>query len=67
MLAVKNGLREETFTINEEKFYSKQVNIVSFMGYPILKEGIAPYAKHVEKVKNAETITNNNKSNHLSG
>ena len=59
MLAVKSGLREKNFTINEKKSNSKPVDSVSFLGYSISKEGIAPDPKHVEKIKNAKAPTNN--------
>ena len=59
MLAVKRRLREKNFTINEKKSNSKPVDSVSFMGYSISKEGIAPDSKHVEKIKNAKAPTNN--------
>ena len=49
LLAVKNQLREKNFTINEKKPNSKPVDSVSFLGYSISKEGIAPDPKHVEK------------------
>ena len=59
MLAVKSRLREKNFTINEKKSNSKPVDSVSFLGYSISKEGIAPDPKHVEKIKNAKARTNN--------
>ena len=59
MLAVKSRLREKHFTINEKKSNSKPVDSVSFLGYSISKEGIAPDPKHVEKIKNARAPTNN--------
>ena len=55
MLAVK---REKNYTINEKKSNSKPVDSVSFLGYSISKDGIAPDPKHV-KVKNAKASTNN--------
>ena len=51
MLAVKSRLREKNFTINEKKSNSKPVSSVSFLGYSVSKEGIAPDPKHVEKIK----------------
>ena len=53
MLAVKSRLREKIFTINEKKSNSKPVSSVSFLGYTVSKEGIAPNPKHVAKIKNA--------------
>ena len=47
------------FTINEKKSNSKQVDSVSFLGYSISNEGIAPDTKHVEKIKNVKAPTNN--------
>ena len=58
-LAVKSRLREKNFTINEKKSNSKPVDSISFLGYSISKEGIAPDPKHVEKIKNAKAPTNN--------
>ena len=58
MLAVKSRLREKKFTINEEKSNSKLVSSVSFLGYSVSKEGIAPDPKHVEKIKNAKPPSN---------
>ena len=58
MLAVKSRLREKNFTITEKKSNSKPVDSVSFLGYSISKEGIAPDPKHV-KIKNAKAPTNN--------
>ena len=54
MLAVKSRLHEKNFTINEKKSNSKPVSSVSFLGYSVSKEGIAPDPKHVEKIKNAK-------------
>ena len=59
MREVKSRLREKKFTINEKKSNSKPVDSVSFLGYSISKEGIAPDPKHVEKIKNAKAPTNN--------
>ena len=59
MPAVKTRLREKNFTINEKKSNSKPVDSVSFLGYYISKEGIAPDPKHVEKIKSAKATTNN--------
>ena len=59
MLAVKSRLREKSFTINEKKSNSKPVDSVSFLGYSISKDGIAPDPKHVEKIKSAKAPTNN--------
>ena len=58
MLAVKSRLREKKFTINEKKSNSKPVSSVSFLGYYVLKEGIAPDPKHVEKIKNTQPPSN---------
>ena len=58
MLAVKSRLREKIFTINEKKSNSKPVSSVSFLGYSVSKEGIAPDPKHVEKIKNAKPPSN---------
>ena len=49
MVAVKSRLREKNFTINEKRSNSKPVDSVSFLGYSISKEGIAPDPKLVEK------------------
>ena len=49
----------KNFTINEKKSNSKAVDSVSFLRYSISKEGIAPFPKHVEKIKNANAPTNN--------
>ena len=59
MLAVKSRLRGKNITINEKKSNSKPVDSVSFLGYSISKEGIAPHPKNVEKTKNAKAPTNN--------
>ena len=59
MHAVKSRLRGKKFTINEKTSNSKPVDSVSFLGYSISKEGIAPDPKHVEKIKNAKAPTNN--------
>ena len=64
MLAVKSRLREKNFTINEKKSNSKPVDSVSFLGYSISKEGIAPDPKHLEKIKMQKhqlTINNSNR------
>ena len=58
MLAVKSRLREKNFIINEKKSISKPVSSVSFLGYSVSKEGIAPDPKHVEKIKNAKPPSN---------
>ena len=42
-----------------KKSNSKPVDSVSFLGFSISKEGIAPDPKHVEKIKNAKAQTNN--------
>ena len=55
MLAVKSRLREKNFTTNQKKSNSKPVDSLSFLGYSISKEGIAPDPKHVEKIKNAKS------------
>ena len=54
------GLLEKNFTINEKTSNSKLFDGVSFLGYSISKEGIAPDLKHVGKIKNAKSPTNNN-------
>ena len=59
MLAVTSWLREKIFTINEKKSNSKPVDSLSFLGYSISKEGIAPDPKHLEKIKIAKVPTNN--------
>ena len=59
MLAVRSRLREINFTINEKKSNSKPVDSVSFLGYSISNEGIAPDPKQVEKIKNAKAPINN--------
>ena len=46
------------FTINEKKSNSKPVSSVSFLGYSVSKEGIAPDPKHVEKIKKAKPPSN---------
>ena len=58
MLAVKSRLREKNFTINEKKSNSKPVSRVSFLGYSVSKEGIAPDPKHFQKIKNAKPQSN---------
>ena len=58
ILAVKSRLREKNFTIHEKKSNSKPVSSVSFLGYSVSKEGIAPDPKHVEKIKNAKSPSN---------
>ena len=60
MIAVKSRLRKKNFTNNEKKSNSKPVDSVSFLGYSISKERIAPDPKHVEKIKNAKAPSNNN-------
>ena len=67
MLAVKSWLREKNFTINEKKSNSKPVDSVSFLGYSISKEGIAPDHKHVEKRKMQKHQLSINNSNRLLG
>ena len=59
MLAVKSRLREKNFAFNEKKSNSKPVGSVSFLGYSISKEEIAPDPTHVEQIKNAKAPTNN--------
>ena len=58
MLAVKSRLCEKNFTINEKKSNSKPDSSVSFLGYSVSKEGIAPNPKLVEKIKNAKPPSN---------
>ena len=58
LLAAKSRLREKNFTINGKKSNSKPVSSVSFLGYSVSKEGIAPDPKHVEKTKNAKPPSN---------
>ena len=58
MLAVKSRLREKIFTINEKKFNSKPVSSVSFLGYSVSNERIAPDPEHVEKIKNPKPPSN---------
>ena len=58
MLEVKSRLREKIFTINEKKFNSKPVSGVSFLGYSVSNEGIAPNPKHVEKIENPKPPSN---------
>ena len=48
MLAAKCWLREKIFTINEKKSNSKPVSSVSFLGYSVSKEGIAPDPKNAK-------------------
>ena len=67
MLAVKSRLRENNFNINEKKSKLKPVDSVSFLGYSILKEGIAPDPKHVKKIKIAKAPTNNRQLQSLVG
>ena len=49
---------KKKFTINEKKSNSKPVSSVSFLGYSVSKDGIAPDPKHVEKIKNAKPPSN---------
>ena len=58
MLAIKSRLRDQNFTIDEKKSNSKPVSGVSFLGYCVSKEGIAPDPKLVEKIKNAKPPSN---------
>ena len=67
MLAVKSQLREKNFTINGKKSNSKPVDRVSFLGFSISNEGIAPDPKNVEKVKNARAPTNNKQLESFAG
>ena len=46
------------FTINEKKSNSKPFSCVSFLGYCVFKEGIAPNPKHLEKVKSTKPQSN---------
>ena len=50
-----------------KKSNSKPVDGVSFLGYPISKEGIAPDPKYVEKLKNAKAPTNNKQLKSFAG
>ena len=59
MLAVKSRLHEKNVTVFEKKSNSKPVDSVSFLGYSISKERIAPDPKQVDKMKNAKAPTNN--------
>ena len=61
MPAVKSRLREKFFTINEKTSNSKPVDSVSFLGYSISKEGIAPNPKQVKKIKNEKHQLSTNK------
>ena len=45
--------------MNVKKSNSKPVDSVSFLGYSISKEGIAPDSKNVEKTNEAKAPTNN--------
>ena len=56
MVVVKNRLREKNFTIKKPN--PKPVSCVSFLGYSVSKEGIAPDPKHVEKIKKAKPPKN---------
>ena len=58
MLATKSWLREKNFIINEKKSNSKPVSSVSFLGYSVFKEGIAPDPIYDEKIKNAKLPPN---------
>ena len=58
MRAVKIRLNEKNFTINEKKSNSKPVSSVSFLGYSVSKEEIAPDPYYVEKIKNAKPLSN---------
>ena len=58
MFAVKSRLREKNFTSIEKKSNSKPVSSVSFLGYNVSKEGIAPDPKHFEEIKNAQPPSN---------
>ena len=64
MLAVKSRLREKNFTINETKSNSKPVESVSFLGYSISKEEIAPDPKNdeIKKMQKHQLTTNNSNS-----
>ena len=52
------GYVKKNFNINEKKSNSKPVSSVSFLGYSVSKEGIAPDSKYVEKIKNAKPSSN---------
>ena len=54
MLAVKSRLREKNFTINEKKSNSKPVSSVSFLGYSVSKEGIAPDHKTINMLRKSK-------------
>ena len=58
MLAVKSRLSEKNFTIKKKKSNSKPVSSVSFLGYSVSRERIAPDRKHVEEIKNAKPPSN---------
>ena len=49
----------KTLLLMRKKSNSKPVDSVSFLGYSISKEGIAPDPKHVEEIKNAKAPNNN--------
>ena len=57
----------KNFTINEKKSNSKPVDSVSFLGYSISKEGIAPVPKRVEQIKKQKHQPTTNNSNRLLG
>ena len=67
MLAVKSRLHEKNFTINEKQSNSKPVDSVSFLGYSISMEGMAPDPKPVEKIKMQKHQLTINSSSRLLG
>ena len=52
------GYAKNFFTINEKESNSKPVSSVSFLGYSVSKEGVAPDSKHDEKIKSAKPPSN---------
>ena len=66
MLAVKSRPRKENYIINAKKSKFK-TSRVSFLGYSILNEGIAPDPKNVEKIKMQKHQLTTNNTNRLLG
>ena len=64
MLAVKSRLREKNFTIGK-KSDSKAVHNISFLGYSISKEGVAPHPKRADKKMQKHQQTTNNSNSFL--